>query len=106
MVLPFGSTDFNTITSSAKTGGNPPDRWVTAPVWNPGFAVGQHMTPIEDYSSVEEFVDKNQEMLEHVLRHSNNAYARACAWALIDAGSDTPDLDQLQRELEAVKEMA
>jgi hypothetical protein len=62
------------------------------------------MKHAEDYSSIEEFVDENKEMLKKVLRHSNNAYARACAWALIDAGSDAPDIDQLQRELETVKE--
>lgn len=63
------------------------------------------MKPVEDYNSVEEFVDDHRQMLERVLRHSNNAYARACAWALIDIGSDAPEIDQLQRELEAVKEM-
>ena len=62
------------------------------------------MRPVEDYKNVAEFVDENREMLERVLRHSNNAYARACAWALIDTGSDAPDLNQLQRELEVVKE--
>lgn len=62
------------------------------------------MTIVENYSSVEEFVDENREMLERVLRHSNNAYARACAWALIDAGSDAPDIAQLQKELEVLQE--
>lgn len=57
----------------------------------------------EDYRSAKEFVDKNREMLGRVLRHSNDPYARACAWALLDAGSDAPDLDQLQRELEQLK---
>lgn len=64
------------------------------------------MKPVEDYNSVEEFVDEHRQMLERVLRHSNNTYARACAWALIEAGSDAPDIDQLQRELEVVKEAA
>ena len=76
---------------------------MTAPVWNPVFAVGQQMKPVEDYNSVEEFVDEHREMLERVLRHSDNAYARACAWALIDAGSDAPEIDRLQQELEVVK---
>ena len=62
------------------------------------------MNRAEDYSSVEEFVDENREMLERVLRHSSNSYARACTWALIDAGSDEPDLDQLQREIQALQE--
>jgi hypothetical protein len=64
------------------------------------------MNPSEDDQSVREFVEANREMLERVLRHSNNAYARACAWALIDAGSDAPDIARLQEELEAVQEAA
>ena len=63
------------------------------------------MKPVEDYTSVEEFVEDHRQMLERVLRHSNSPYARACAWALIDAGSDAPEIDRLQRELETVKEV-
>lgn len=62
------------------------------------------MTRAENYDNVGVFVDENREMLERVLRHSNNPYARACAWALIDAGSDAPDLHQLQQELSALQE--
>ena len=64
------------------------------------------MSPSEDDQSVREFVEANREMLERVLRHSNNAYARACAWALIDAGSDAPDITRLQEELETIQEAA
>ena len=64
------------------------------------------MKPVEEYTSTAEFVDENREMLERVLRHSNSPYARACAWALIDAGSDAPDIGRLKRELEIVKEAA
>lgn len=64
------------------------------------------MKPVEEYNSVAEFVDENREMLERVLQHSNSPYARACAWALIDAGSDAPDIVRLKRELEDVKEAA
>lgn len=56
------------------------------------------------HTSPEAFVDNNREMLVRILRHSNNAYARACAWAILDAGSDAPDLDKLQRELAALQE--
>lgn len=62
------------------------------------------MPQVEHYNSVEAFVDENREMLERVLRHSNNAYARACAWALLDAGSEAPDLHRLQQELTALQE--
>lgn len=64
------------------------------------------MTLAEDHDSVETFVDENREMLERVLRHSNNVYARACAWALIDAGSDPPELAQLSKELEVLQKAA
>ena len=64
------------------------------------------MKPVEDYNSVEEFVEDHRQMLERVLRHSNSPYARACAWALIDAGSDAPDITQLQKELEVLQEAA
>lgn len=62
------------------------------------------MTDGTRYSSPEAFVADNQEMLVRILRHSNNAYARACAWAILDAGSEAPDLDTLQRELAALQE--
>lgn len=60
---------------------------------------------ISDYGSVDAFVAENREMLVRVLRHSNDAYARACAWALLDMGGDAPEIDQLQQEL-AVLERA
>ena len=62
------------------------------------------MKSAEDYTSVEEFVAENQEMLVRVLRHSSNSYARACAWALLDKGSDPVDLAQLQQEFNALQE--
>ena len=64
------------------------------------------MTDIRNYDDVESLVEDNREMLERVLRHSNDSFARACAWALIDAGSDQPELEQLQRELDALQEAA
>ena len=59
-----------------------------------------------EYDNPNAFVDETREMLERVLRHSNDTYARACAWALLDAGSDAPDLDTLRDELEALQEEA
>lgn len=53
---------------------------------------------------IEQFVDDNRESIERVLQHSNNSYARACAWALLDAGSDDPDIEDLQRELDQLQE--
>jgi hypothetical protein len=53
---------------------------------------------------IDQFVDENRDSIERVLRHSNNAYARACAWTLLDAGSDDPDIDALQRELDQLQQ--
>ena len=62
------------------------------------------MTARDHYTSPEAFVADNREMLVRILRHSNNAYARACAWAILDAGSDAPDFETLQRELAVLQE--
>lgn len=56
-----------------------------------------------DYDDLDAFVDANRSDLINVIRHSSNAYARACAWALLDAGSDAPDLEDLEDELQALK---
>ena len=53
---------------------------------------------------IDHFVDENRESIERVLRHSNNSYARACAWALLDAGSEDPDLEDLKRELDQLQQ--
>lgn len=53
-------------------------------------------------SDVSRYVDENGDRLRRVIRNSNDTYARACAWAILDAGSDGPELEQLRRELEEV----
>lgn len=52
----------------------------------------------------EMIVDEHREMLVRVLRHSSDPYARACAWTLLDAGSDAPTLEQVESEIQAFKE--
>lgn len=54
-------------------------------------------------SDIDSFVDDNHDSIVRVLKHSNNAYARACAWALLDAGSDAPDLEDLEHELRTLR---
>lgn len=63
------------------------------------------MTDINTYDDVESFVEEHREMLERVLRHSSDPYARACAWALIDAGSSDPQVEELQKEIDALQEV-
>lgn len=60
---------------------------------------------MEDYDTLEEFVDQNREMLVRVLEHSSNEFARAAAWTLLDAGSDDPDIERLESELKTLQRM-
>lgn len=62
------------------------------------------MTDWAEYDSVEAYVADNRERLERVVRHSNDPYARACAWTILDAGTDQPELERLQEELERLQE--
>ncbi|AUV81207.1 hypothetical protein C2R22_05650 [Salinigranum rubrum] len=62
------------------------------------------MSDLDETTDIDEYVEKNRESLVRVLRHSNDTYARACAWALLDAGSDPPDIEQLERELQTLKQ--
>jgi len=64
------------------------------------------MTDIDDIDDPETFVRQNKEMLVRILRHSDNSYARACAWAILDAGTDDPEIEQLENELQQLKEVA
>ncbi|MCU4743430.1 hypothetical protein [Natronoglomus mannanivorans] len=52
---------------------------------------------------IREFVKENREMLTRVLRHGNDGYARACAWALLDRGGSDPDLEKIEQELQELK---
>lgn len=57
-----------------------------------------------DHDDVEAFVDANREALINVIKHSSNSYARACAWTLLDAGSDAPELERLESELRELRQ--
>ena len=48
--------------------------------------------------------DLDVESLERVVRHSSNAYARACAWTLLDIVCDGPELADLEDELKELRE--
>ena len=54
--------------------------------------------------SIDEFVSENREMLKRVLRHGDDEFARACAWVLLDEGSDDPDIKTLEDELNQLKQ--
>lgn len=53
--------------------------------------------------SLSDYVDENSDQIRRVIRHSDNEYARACAWALLDAGGDGPEIERLRDELNELK---
>ena len=55
-------------------------------------------------NDIHAYVRENRESLIRVIRHSSNTYARACVWALLDAGLDDPEIEDLEDELQAIKE--
>lgn len=58
----------------------------------------------EPPQSVRDYVRNNHDELAHVLRHGDDLYARACAYALLVRGGTKPDLDKVRRELDKVEE--
>lgn len=62
------------------------------------------MTIDTEYDDIEEFVEANREDLVNIIKHSSNTYARACAWTLLDAGSDAPELEQLEEEIQHLRQ--
>jgi len=50
----------------------------------------------------EEYVQENREEVIRVIRHSDDAFTRACAWTLLDRYTPDQDLDELHDELDLV----
>lgn len=50
----------------------------------------------------ETYVEENRQKLLAVVRHSDDPFIRACAWALLDRYTPATDVDQLHDELDAV----
>ena len=55
-----------------------------------------------DPDEYEAFVKSNREELLTVLQTSDDAFARAAAWAFLDRFSSDPDLETLQTEYETL----
>jgi DNA-binding FadR family transcriptional regulator len=53
--------------------------------------------------STQQYVRENRDTLVEVLQHGDDEFARACAWTLLDAAGETPDLDELATERERLK---
>jgi len=50
----------------------------------------------------ETYVEENRERLVQIIRHSEDAFARACAWTLLDRYTPDRELEELHDELDAV----
>jgi hypothetical protein len=51
-----------------------------------------------------EFVTQNRQLLEDVLRFSQNPYARACALVLLKHGGTEREVDAIQDDLTSLRE--
>lgn len=51
-----------------------------------------------------EYIEENRAKILAVIRGSDDPFARACAWALLDRHTPANELDTLHEELEAVVE--
>ena len=64
-----------------------------------------HFHPIFDNDiDPEEYVKENRKQVLAVVRGSDDPFARACAWALLDRYTPDNELDELHDELDAVVE--
>lgn len=62
------------------------------------------MNDFDAIDDPEAWAEQNRDRIVRVLRHSSNLHARACAWALLDHISEDPELEDLERELQQVKQ--
>ncbi len=59
------------------------------------------MIDIDDIDP-ETFVEENRERLVQIIRHSDDPFARACAWAMLDRYTPDREIDELHEELDNV----
>lgn len=52
---------------------------------------------------ITQYATENKEQLVRVLRHSNDSYARAMAWAVLDRGLDDPEFETIRKELNEIE---
>lgn len=58
--------------------------------------------PTED--GIEQYAKENTDELVEIIRHSSDSFARAMAWTVLDRGLSDPEIEQLQREYEWLRE--
>lgn len=59
------------------------------------------MDPTTD-GDPEEYVQENREKIVTIIRQSDDAFTRACAWALLDRYTPDRELDELHAELDTI----
>lgn len=59
------------------------------------------MIDIDDIDP-ETFVEENRERLVQIIRHSDDPFARACAWSMLDRYTPDREIDELHEELDNV----
>jgi len=59
------------------------------------------MIDIDDIDP-ETFVEENRERLVQIIRHSDDPFARACAWTMLDRYTPDREIDELHEELDNV----
>lgn len=50
----------------------------------------------------EEYVQENRKRIIQIIRHSDDPFARACAWMLLDRYTPDRDLEDLRDELDDI----
>lgn len=59
------------------------------------------MIDIDDIDP-ETYVQENRDRLVQIIRHSDDPFARACAWTMLDRYTPDQEIDELHDELDSV----
>jgi hypothetical protein len=59
------------------------------------------MIDIDDIDP-ETYVQENRDRLVQIIRHSDDPFARACAWTMLDRYTPDREIDELHDELDSV----
>jgi hypothetical protein len=57
---------------------------------------------MNDIKNADEYVRENREKIIGVIRSSDDAYTRACAWTLLDRYTPDKDIEDLKDELDTI----
>ena len=57
---------------------------------------------MNDFKNADEYVRENRKKIIGVIRNSDDAYTRACAWTLLDRYTPDKDIEDLKDELETL----